>query len=171
MSVSVTKGGLIALTVAGGAIAFMTLAARYSKKTPFDLEFDAAAAKWKVDPDLLRAIAHQETGGKFDPLALGAKNTNGTRDYGLMQINETTARHFGVDPQTILGDAALAIDLACRLLTSLKQELGSLFTPWTWVAAYNAGAPAIRQHGIVNMPYAASVMFHWQMYKTRRNLA
>jgi Soluble lytic murein transglycosylase and related regulatory proteins (some contain LysM/invasin domains) len=162
------KGELLTVTIVAGAVGFLTLAARYPKRTPFDDEFDAAAAHYNLDPDMLRAIAHQETGGKFDAGALGPKNTNGTRDYGLMQINELTARRYGIDPNTLIGNAKLAIDVAARLLVSIKQELGPLFSPWTWVAAYNAGSPAIRQRGIFNMAYASSVMFHWQMYKTRR---
>jgi len=170
--VSVTrKGEVLTLAVIGAVAAFGAVSSRYPKATPFDPEFDQAARDHQLDSDLLRAIAHQETGGTFNPNAIGPRNTNGTRDYGLMQINDVTARALGISATELLGNPKLSINKASELLVMLKRELGPLWSPWTWVAAYNAGAPAIRQRGIFNMAYASSVMFHWQMYKLRRGVA
>jgi len=51
---------------------------------PWTICFDAAARHYRLHPALLRAIARQESG--MNPRAIG-KNTNGTLDLGLMQIN------------------------------------------------------------------------------------
>jgi len=51
---------------------------------PWNACFDAAARHYRLHPALLRAIARQESG--MNPRAIG-KNTNGTLDLGLMQIN------------------------------------------------------------------------------------
>ena len=134
-------------------------------RTPYDDLFDRIGPEEGAAPDLLRALARQESGFRAD--VVSAPNRNGTRDYGLMQINETTARALGVDPQSLVtgaGRVERSIRTAARLLRQLRTELGSKLNTYTLIAAYNAGAPAIRARGIFNMPYTSSVAYHWQLY-------
>jgi len=64
-----------------------TLEARPSlATTPFDSCFERAGAYYQINPLLLRAIARQES--SMNPRAHN-RNTNGTSDIGLMQINTT----------------------------------------------------------------------------------
>lgn len=92
----------------------------------YDDVFDSAAKEWNVDPDMLRAVATQESGG--DP---NAKSKAGAS--GLMQIMPGTAKDLGVtnprDPvQSIYGGA--------KYLSQLLDKYGK---PETALAAYNAG--------------------------------
>lgn len=92
----------------------------------YDDVFDAAAKEWNVDPDLLRAVATQESQG--DP---NARSKAGA--IGLMQIMPGTAKDLGVanprDPvQSIYGGAKY-----------LSQLLDKYKNPERALAAYNAG--------------------------------
>lgn len=123
--------------------------------TPFDALFRSAAAKWSVDENLLRAIAWVES--RLNARAVSPPNRNGTKDYGLMQINEATARALGVPVDRLL-DPEVSIDTAARLLSLLKKELGRIFSLPTLVSAYNAGSPTVLKSGIVNPDYVGKVL-------------
>ena len=78
---------------------------------PYDSIFDAAGAEWNVDPNLLRAMSAQESGGRTD--AVSPKNAQ-----GLMQIIPSTQRALGVtdpnDPVQSIFGAAKYMDQALR---------------------------------------------------------
>jgi soluble lytic murein transglycosylase-like protein len=98
-----------------------------------------AAAKHSVNYILLRAIAEQES--NFNPLAgRGQKvagNSDGSYDYGLMQINSSwlpTLRKFRVE----LGDLFLPCinaDVGAWILANNFRRMG---VTWDAVGAYNA---------------------------------
>lgn len=113
------------------------LAATPSAKVEACLQ--SAAAKHAVSYQLLRAIAEQES--SFNPKAgLGkhaSVNTNGTRDYGLMQINSTwlpMLSQYGITMDNIF-DPCVNADVGAWILSNNFQRLG--FT-WNAVGAYNA---------------------------------
>lgn len=95
--------------------------------------FAAAGARHGVDPALLRAVAEVESG--FDPSAVSSAGAQ-----GLMQFMPATAAEFGVEPF----DPASAIDGAARYLAAEFDRFGD---PDLAIAAYNAGAGAVRRHG------------------------
>lgn len=103
---------------------------------------EAAGGAAGVDPNELHAIALHETGGKMDPTLVSAPNANGTRDYGLFQINDTNLARFGLtgdrwkDPRAS-ADAAAALIVANRssAIALAGQPLGF----FDELAAYNAG--------------------------------
>ena len=108
--------------------------------TPFARLFEAAGAKYGVSPELLAAIAKQESG--FDPLAVSPAGAQ-----GLMQLMPATADGLGVANSF---DPSQAVDGAARLMRSLLDRFDS--TPLA-LAAYNAGPGAVlRYDGIP--PYA-----------------
>jgi len=152
-------GAAIAVLIGAGAL---FLSAHQHRSTPFDAAFEREAMDWRLDPNMLRAIAKTENDA-LDPIAIGRPNKNGTRDYGLMQINEITGAHFGETKASLL-DPEVSIKTAAVYLDSLRAELGTMFNDFAWVGSYNAGAPAVKKHGIVNPDYVAKVFFHWQMY-------
>ena len=78
----------------------------------------------KVDPNLILAIARVESG--YDPSRISAPNANGTRDYGLMQVNTANFGWLGLTAETAL-DPCQSIRAGVRVLTSLS--------------AYNTGKP------------------------------
>jgi cell wall-associated NlpC family hydrolase len=108
--------------------------------TAYDDLFDAATRKYDLPEGLLKAVARAES--NFNPRAHSPAGA-----IGLMQIMPGTARELGVDPR----DPAEAVDGAARLLRSnLRQFDGSVRLA---VAAYNAGAGAVRRYDGVP-PYA-----------------
>ena len=78
----------------------------------------AAANQYGVPPQLALAVASHESG--FNPNATNL-NTNGTTDYGVMQLNSTTVQTLGVsnplDPQQ-------NIDAGVQLLAKYYQQYG-----------------------------------------------
>jgi cell wall-associated NlpC family hydrolase len=90
---------------------------------------NAAAAKWGVDPNRLKAHMRIESGG--DPNAVQNNPTNGNT-YGMMQINpqiwNETLRANGIDMFTPEGN----IEGAAFILNSLNKQYGS------WDAASSA---------------------------------
>ncbi len=99
----------------------------------FGPAFEAAGARYGVDPDLLAAVAWTESA--FDP---GAVSHAGA--LGLMQIMPGTAAGLGIDPR----DPVQAIDGAARYLRQQLDRFGSV--PLA-LAAYNAGPGAVERHG------------------------
>lgn len=77
-----------------------------------------AANTYGVPPTIALAVASHESG--FNPNATNV-NTNGTTDYGVMQLNSTTVQTLGLsnplDPQT-------NIDAGVQLLGQYLQQYG-----------------------------------------------
>lgn len=95
-----------------------------------------------IDPALLQALAWQESG--FNPAAVSAPNTNGTRDYGLLQINAVNFAALGLTPQLAL-DPVLNVRAAVRHLRErwdAGQARGTVRNVADLVSIYNAGARA-----------------------------
>jgi soluble lytic murein transglycosylase-like protein len=108
--------------------------------TPYDAEIDAAAAKYGIDPALLKGLIKQESG--FDAAARSAAGAT-----GLTQLMPATAAALGVDP-TI---PAQAIDGGARYLKQQLDRFGGDASKA--LAAYNAGPGAVAKYGGVP-PYA-----------------
>jgi type IV secretion system protein VirB1 len=77
-----------------------------------------------LDPSTIAGLARQESG--LDPLRISRPNPNGSRDYGLMQINDRNFRWLGLTEQSAL-DPCQSIAAAARLLASYSR--------------YNTGSP------------------------------
>lgn len=101
--------------------------------TPYADLFNAAGAKYGVDPKLLAAVAKQES--SYNPKAVSPAGAR-----GLMQLMPATARSLGVtDPC----DPAQAVDGAAKLLRDLLREFGRTDLA---LAAYNAGPGAVKRY-------------------------
>jgi soluble lytic murein transglycosylase-like protein len=94
---------------------------------------DAAAARYRVDPSLVRAVAWQES--RFRTNAVSRKGA-----IGVMQLMPDTARDLGVDPydvqQNIAGGVAYLSAQLARFGGDVRLAL----------AAYNAGPEAVARH-------------------------
>lgn len=77
-----------------------------------------------LDPAMLAGIARHESG--FDPTIIHT-NADGSRDFGLMQINERNFGWLGLTMQTAL-DPCQSIRAAAQLLQSYSR--------------YNTGSPS-----------------------------
>jgi soluble lytic murein transglycosylase-like protein len=108
---------------------------------PFKAEIDAAAAKYGVDPALLRGLIRQES--NFDP---NAGSPAGAQ--GLCQLMPGTAAALGC---TNVNDPAQNIDAGAKYLRQQLDAFGGDVTKA--LAAYNAGPGAVKRYGGVP-PYA-----------------
>lgn len=159
------------LVLLGGALA-LTFAVRNHLATPYDDAFETAAKRHSVPANLLRALATVETGGG-DPKAMRADavsppNANGTRDYGLMQINAFNLERLGISTSQALNPYTSA-DAAARVLADMRRSLGDRFSSFTWAAAYNVG-PDLKPE-LTGQAYAAKVLYHWQLFELGRVFA
>lgn len=107
---------------------------------PYAQLFNAAGAKYGVDPVLLASIARQESG--YNPKAVSPAGAQ-----GLMQLMPATARGLGV---TNSFDPAQAVAGAAKLMRQLLDRFDRVDLA---LAGYNAGPGAVdKYHGIP--PYA-----------------
>ena len=106
---------------------------------PYEQLFQAAGAKYGLNPRLLAAVAKAES--NFDPSA-----RSGAGAVGLMQFMPATAAGMGIDPT----DPAQAIDGAAKYLRTQLDRFGSVELA---LAAYNAGPGAVQRAGGIP-PYA-----------------
>ncbi|CAM3440978.1 transglycosylase SLT domain-containing protein [Nocardioides dubius] len=101
--------------------------------TPYAHLFNSAGAKYGVSPELLAAVARQESG--YDPRAVSSAGAQ-----GLMQLMPATARGLGVSDSF---DPKQAVDGAARLMSDLLDRFGRTDLA---LAAYNAGPGAVLRH-------------------------
>ncbi|MCC5794018.1 MAG: transglycosylase SLT domain-containing protein [Chromatiales bacterium] len=101
----------------------------------FQAEIETASQQFGVDPALVRAVMHAESG--FQPDALSHAGAQ-----GLMQLMPDTARRFSVenafDP---LDNITGGVAYLAWLLREFEGDLTRV------IAAYNAGENAVRRHG------------------------
>jgi soluble lytic murein transglycosylase-like protein len=123
--------------------------------------WDAAAARYQLSSELLYAIARTESA--LNPAAI-ARNRNGSRDIGLMQINSawlpTLAAH-GIGERELL-EPCTNIHVGAWILAGNVQRLG--YT-WDAVGAYNAASPALRR------AYADKVRDHLNLPRARARVS
>ena len=101
---------------------------------------DDAAAYHRVNASLVKAIAMQESG--MDPSRIG-RNSNGTIDIGLLQINSwwlPRLAAFGVTKESLL-DACTNAFVGTWILA---QNIARYGNSWEAVGAYNAVTPTKR---------------------------
>jgi soluble lytic murein transglycosylase-like protein len=110
--------------------------------------WEQAARRHRVNPHLLVAIAEVESG--LRPGAIG-RNTNGSVDIGLMQINSLwlpELQRHGISPRDLL-DPCVSVHVGAWVLAQKMRRYGNT---WTAVGAYNAGSNVLRER------YARKVM-------------
>ena len=109
--------------------------------TEFNPQIQQAARLLQLDPALIRAVIHAESG--FDAKARSASGA-----LGLMQIMPATAKELGVDDSL---DAAENIQAGSAYLKQQLQRFPNQLEHA--LAAYNAGPETVRQYQGVP-PYA-----------------
>ncbi|MEO8099759.1 MAG: lytic transglycosylase domain-containing protein [Acidobacteriota bacterium] len=97
-------------------------------------QIERAASQQRVSPDLLRAVAHAESG--FIPCAVSAKGA-----LGLMQIMPATARDLGLSNPM---DAQQNLSAGAKYLRQLLDRYGGDVR--LALSAYNAGPARVDQY-------------------------
>jgi soluble lytic murein transglycosylase-like protein len=103
--------------------------------------WEQAAIRHQVNPHLLLAIAEVESG--LRPGAIG-RNTNGSIDIGLMQINSLwlpELQRHGIAARDLL-DPCVSVHVGAWVLAQKMRRHGNT---WTAVGAYNAGSEVLRE--------------------------
>ncbi|MCZ8438960.1 transglycosylase SLT domain-containing protein [Achromobacter xylosoxidans] len=122
--------------------------------------FEAAGARYRIDPLLLYAIAQVES--RMQPAAVN-HNRDGSVDYGVMQINSVhlpRLKQRGIDARRLLDEPCTAVHVGASILADMISRLGY---SWDAVGAYNAGAAQGR--AAARGRYAAKV---WERYQPLR---
>jgi hypothetical protein len=97
-----------------------------------------AAADYQIPPSVLYAIRKAEGG----TLGKSNRNTNGTRDYGPMQINTVWVNRFnrseGLTADRIAGAPCIAVRSAAYVL---RFEINQVDDFWLGVGNYHSHTP------------------------------
>ena len=94
--------------------------------------FEDAGNTYGISPILLESIARVES--NLNPRAIN-KNTNGTSDIGLMQINSAWLKSMSVNTNALLNDACLNTMTGAWILRQCIDRHGY---GWEAVGCYNA---------------------------------
>lgn len=97
--------------------------------------FEEAGSQYGISPQLLWSIAKTES--NFNPRAIN-RNSNGTYDYGLMQINSSWAKRLGKTWDE-LGEPCTNVKVGAWVLAQCIQDYG--YT-WRAVGCYNSRTPS-----------------------------
>jgi len=120
-----------------------------------------AGKRYGIEPELLQAIAIIESG--LNTKATNT-NTNGSRDYGLMQINSvhlTTLKQFNITTRSLLNDPCRNVMTGAWILAGNMQQFG--YT-WEAVGAYNAGYADTPKSRMLRQKYIQKVApAYWKL--------
>jgi len=106
----------------------------------FRLLAENFGSRYHVDPALVLAVIHMESGG--DPDAYRAEPSVHDASFGLMQLLAGTARGMGfTGPVKALFDPPTNIELGVRDLAGGIHDYGD---PWLALIDYNGGPGAVR---------------------------
>ena len=122
-----------------------------------DAEVESAAVRHNLDPNLIRAVIHVESSGRHDAVSHAGA-------MGLMQLMPRTAESLGVtDPFDIRQNIDGGSAYLRRMLDMFDDDLSLA------LAAYNAGAGAVRRHGGIppfqeTQNHVPRVLHHMERY-------
>lgn len=94
--------------------------------------FEEAGREYGVDPAVLWSIAKNES--NFNPWAVN-HNSNGSYDFGLMQINSSWYNRLGKTLWQSLSDPCTNLKVGAWILSDCIQRYGNT---WQAVGCYNA---------------------------------
>lgn len=145
------------------SIALCLSTAVHAGDVPYRDCFISASQRYGLDARLLIAIAKVESNLNMN--AVNA-NANGTKDYGVMQINSNWKQKLsdlGIAWNDVVSSPCMNIHVGAWILTNNVSTLG---VNWDSIGAYNAGhkktdAAMIRRTKYAVKVYKASRALHW----------
>ncbi|GAM09437.1 protein IpgF [Geobacter sp. OR-1] len=94
--------------------------------------------QYEINPQILRAIAQVES--RFNPRAVNW-NSNGSYDFGVMQINSSWGHTYGEKWWSTLGDPCTNIKAGAMILAACMKKYGY---SWEAIGCYNSQTPGKR---------------------------
>lgn len=128
--------------------------------------FESAGKDAGIDPDLLRAIAWQESRLHYD--AIG-KNPVSGYGMGLMQIDSQHLAYMrtrGIDRELLVSDICTNIYSGALILAQAFNKWGPT---WEAVGAYNAGFAGTPKQHFRRMAYAKKIYTVYRQLKHGEN--
>ncbi|EDL3490740.1 lytic transglycosylase [Salmonella enterica subsp. enterica serovar Newport] len=128
--------------------------------------FESAGEDAGIDPDLLRAIAWQESRLQYDVIG---KNPVSGYGMGLMQIDSqhlVNMKKRGVDRELLITDICTNIYSGALILAQAFNKWGAT---WEAVGAYNAGFSATPKQHFRRMVYARKIYTVYRKLKHDEN--
>lgn len=116
--------------------------------------WEQAGARYGIEPELLQAIAIVES--NLDPKAVN-KNTDGSIDVGLMQINSRhfqTLSKFRISQKDLINNPCQSVMTGAWILADNIRRYGY---SWEAVGAYNAGTGKTHKHHALRQKYIKKV--------------
>ena len=127
--------------------------------------FETAGKDAGIDPDLLRAIAWQESRLHYDVIG---KNPVTGYGMGLMQIDSQHLGNMkarGIDRELLISDICTNIYSGALILAKAFNKWGPT---WEAVGAYNAGFARTQKQHLRRMAYARKVYItYWKLKRSR----
>lgn len=121
-----------------------------------------AGKRYNVDPTLIYSIAGVES--DHNNLAINKANSNGTIDYGLMQINSIWLPHlkknFGAEVNDLF-DSCYNIHVGTWILSKSFSKWGY---NWNAVGAYNVGFGKGNKKDRLRAKYANKIYIRYKKY-------
>jgi soluble lytic murein transglycosylase-like protein len=120
--------------------------------------FDEAAQYQKVNSLILRAIAWQESHNRPDAIN---KNSNGSTDYGVMQINSVhlpKLAQYGISRSTLMEPCKNVYIAAWHL----RQKMNKYGNTWAAIGAYHSESPPLRDRYAQQI---AGILRQWHFLK------
>ena len=133
------------MQVSGGMLGLLPLAVASGNCT-----WEAAARRYGVNPHVLHAIARQESG--LNPAAIH-RNTDGSHDLGLMQVNSRWLPHlagYGLTAAHLL-DPCINLHVGAYILAERMKRHGNT---WQAIGSYHSFTPGRRDR------YAQAIYRH-----------
>ena len=122
--------------------------------------WDEAAARYRINPDLLYAIARCESGLRPAVVNRSHRARTGTYDIGLMQVNSSHLARlgtFGITERELF-EACTNIQVGAWILADNIQRHGF---SWEAVGAYNAACTELKGSACA----AARSKYAWCVYR------
>lgn len=114
-----------------------------------------AEVKYQVPSCILRAVHEIESGGDLRP-GLVRVNRNGTKDYGVTQINTVWVnyfqRKFGITAPELADNACLAVNGSAYII---RYEINASGNLWAGVGNYHSRTPGEHDRYILRVAQAA----------------
>lgn len=128
-----------------------------------------AGTRYGIEPWLLYSIAEHES--RLRPGAISPKNTDGTYDIGIMQINSwwlpLLQKQYGISKDHLF-EPCLNINVGAWILAQAVKSMGPT---WEAVGAYNAGLKKTKSRDVLRKKYSDNIAVIYARHNRMRDTA